>query len=174
MQWQVSPAGYLSTDLWALKWSFVRAGSLYEISGSPQDDGSHLATIDAADSLWVPGVYDWQCRAKKDDTKQTIDSGRVTVLPSFEEQDTGYDGRTHTEKVLEAIRATIEGRASKAESSWSVDTPDGSRTVGLLTPAELMRMERVYEARLAREKQEAATAKGFGASRLLVRLRGQP
>ncbi len=169
----MSHADYLSTDGWAVSYAFVKAGAQKSVTTTGQSDGSHLAAIAAsASAAWVAGTYRWQKYASKGTERVTIGAGEVIVDPNFATQSTGYDGRSHAVKALEAIEATLERRASTDHLNFSIDTGNGARAVGRMTPAQLLVMRDRYRAEVQAELDAENIARGLGASKLLFRVTG--
>ena len=100
------------------------------INLSSVDDGSShkitaTATVSAA---WVPGTYWFSLRAVDGVDVVEIEDGKIEITPDLGIQVAGYDGRGHVEKVLEAIEAVIEGRASKDQERYRINNRELQRT----------------------------------------------
>jgi hypothetical protein len=151
----------------------VKAGVQKTITTAAQGDGTHLAAIAASASAgWASGTYRWQKYASKGSERVTIGAGETVVDTNFATQTTGYDGRSHAVRALEAIEATLERRASSDHLNFSIDTGNGARAVGRMTPAQLMVMRDRYRAEVEAELAAENLAKGFGASKILFRITG--
>lgn len=111
-------------------------------------------TLAKANSDVAAGEYDLVVYAEDNietpTLRYTIASSRVTVQPNYSK--TGVDGRSHVRKVLEALEATIEGRATKQHEALTI----AGRSITLLKPAELrhewLRYKRLYAQELAAQK----------------------
>lgn len=77
---------------------------------------------------YTAGVYHWQAYITRnsDSARVTIDEGTFTVEANRSTATT--DPRTHAAKVLAAIEAVIEGRASQDQMSYSIQGRQLSRT----------------------------------------------
>jgi len=121
VKWTKDLSDYKPDDGWTLKYFLVRSGSQKSITATDNGDGTHLVTIAATDSAgYDTGIYHWQARVEKGSEKYNVDSGTLEVLPEFAAKSSGYDDRTHVKKVLDAIEAVIEGRASKDEMGYTI------------------------------------------------------
>lgn len=117
---------------------------------SVADGDDHKFTITAVTTAaWVPGVYSYQAYVTKTTSSYTVETGTLEVLVNLRVQKPGYDGRSHIKTVLDALQATIEGRATKQHSSLSI----GGRAISLLSPAEL-RVEYLHYKHLYRRELE--------------------
>lgn len=81
---------------------------------------THSFTIAAATTTgYVPGLYGWRLRVTDGTTTTTVESGMVDVLV-----DPGKAGKTDTRswarRTLEAVEAFLEGNASTAQASMSI------------------------------------------------------
>ncbi len=103
--------------------------------------GFHSGSIDFANA--AAGTYAYSIKAKRiaDNATRTVESGNVIVLADPATQDT----RSHSEKVLEAIEALIEGRATKDVASYSI----AGRSLTRLSPDELVKWRAVYRREVA-------------------------
>jgi hypothetical protein len=106
--------------------------------------GVHSGTIDLTGA--APGAYAYAIKATRisDGALRSVENGYVTVLAD----PTSQDARTHAEKVLAAIEALIEGRATKDVSSYSI----AGRSLTRMTPDELVKWRSTYRAEVARQR----------------------
>ncbi len=82
-------------------------------------DGVAAAT-GAETSEWKPGRYAYVIRAERGGDVVEIERGGVTVDPDLALVEGGHDGRTHAQRVLDAVEATIEGRATSDQLAYSI------------------------------------------------------
>jgi len=142
----------------------------YEFHEDSGGGGSHKFTITAVEAndtyyVEVPttttddysnGDYIWSAYITRtsDSARIQIDEGRTTILHNL--ADTNADLRSHAKKVLDAIEAVIEGRATIDQSSFSL----GGRSLSRMSVDELMtfrdryRAEYLKEIKLARIKNK--------------------
>ena len=93
---------------------------------------------------YVAGDYAWQAIIIRDSDSEelVIGEGYLNIVTQ-----TG-DGRSHTLIVLQAIRATIEGTASKDQQEYSIS----GRTLKRRSIPELIELEKYYSSRWKAEK----------------------
>jgi hypothetical protein len=109
----------------------------------------HRATVDPATSAaYLPGVYSVAVVAYQDTSgRATIRTCRLELLPDL--ADSAADVRTHAHRMLAAIEAVIERRASKIQESYTIE----GRALKLLSLDDLNRAR-------ARYRQEVAVVEG--------------
>lgn len=153
------------TDLYTLSFRFALLESPYteETLTASKVDSAHVIAESETGS-YSAGEYRWYAKVTRDSDSAAVqvDEGLVTFRPASGD-DTG-----HVYKTLSAIRAVIEGTASREESAYSIN----GRSLNLRTPEELLTLEREYGKRWAREKAEINRKAGRAAkSRVLVKMR---
>lgn len=122
---------------------------------SVEDGTAHkIGTAAAITSAWAPGKYWWQLRALNGAEVAIVDEGQMTIAPDLALIDNPHDGRSHAERVLQAIEAVIEGRASMDQESYTINNRSLSRT----PIADLMALRSKYQAEVTRERR---VAKGY-------------
>ncbi|MEI4262797.1 hypothetical protein [Roseovarius sp. D0-M9] len=114
------------------------------------DDHTFLAQA-AATGAWAPGSYWWQIRASGGGDVVLLGEGQTKILADIAAVTGAYDGRSHAQRVLEAIEAVIEGRASVDQESYSINNRSLSRT----PIADLLKLRDRYRA----EVNSAAAAR---------------
>jgi hypothetical protein len=66
-----------------------------------------------------------------------------------------YDGRSLAEKILEAIDATMLGKATRDQQSYTIQSGSGSRSLSRLSVTELIEAKKYYAGIVAAEKRAA-------------------
>ena len=130
------------------------------IDAAPDGD-NHLVTITDA-NISVAGEYTVQGYVKNGAERHTVYSGRITVTPDLTAlSGTTYDGRTHAQRVIDAIEAVIEGRATKDQEEMWID-----RNRLVRTPFEtLMKIRDRYRQELAAQVNLERRRQGRGNGR---------
>ena len=97
----------------------------------------------------IPGKYYYSkiVKAKDGSTKTTLQRDAIEILPN---EQTFFDNRTHNEKVLEAINATIENRADKTMQSYTI----AGRQITHIPLLELFSLKLNYEKIVTAEKRK--------------------
>lgn len=119
---------------------------------------AYTFTITSAVSAAIaPGDYEFTILAFDASlgSRTGLGSGRITIAPDPATA-TG-DLRTANEKILAAIVATIEGRATKDADSYSIE----GRSIARTPMPDLLRLQAVYERRVSVERNPGASGIQF-------------
>lgn len=151
---------------WALTYALVKSGVRIQITAAAAGD-DHLVSIAAATTAaYAAGTYSWQAYVTKTTQRYLVGSGTLEILPNFAAAAAGHDARSHVKKVLDAIEAKLEVRASREQEQMVV----GGQVIGMMPIHRLLEWRDRY--RLAYENEQTAerVAKGLGTGRqVLVR-----
>jgi hypothetical protein len=107
-------------------------------------DSSTTAAYNAHEYKW----YAYITRSS-DSERVAVDSGMSTLVANY--ADTNADLRTHAKKVLDAVQAVIENRATIDQSSFSI----AGRSLSRMSIDELHSLRDRYEAKYNKELQKA-------------------
>ena len=125
------------------------AGTPNTITTTVTDGGDAVASAVVANV--TPNVYN---------QRYLVWRGRINVLADLEAASGSYDGRTHVKKVLDAIEAVLENRASKEVLDSDIEGVQLRR----IPHAELLEMREnylgYYKQELAAENLDAGLASG--------------
>ncbi len=139
---------------------FMRGASSVDLSASADDDQHVLTATAAVTATWKPGRYRYELRAKRGDDTLSIETGELIIAPDLAAQGAGFDGRDHARKVLDAIEAVIEGRASIDQQSYTINNRSLQRT----PIADLLKLRDRYRAEVQAKK---SARRGFGMGRTI-------
>ncbi len=137
-----------------------------EITASESGTDYIIEVGQSTTSSYGAGIYHWQAYITRssDSERITVDSGTWEVIANRDSATT--DPRNHIKKVLDAIEAVIEGRASKDQSGYSIAGRSLSRTP---IPELLMLRDR-YKEEWNRAQRAERIANNLGHSgRVLTR-----
>lgn len=153
---------YPAADGWSAKLTLVpiAGGTPLEISGSGGLDSWDFSVTSAQTAPLVAGIFRWSTSAVNTGERTTLDSGQIQVLadPSA----TNVDARSHARKVLDALNATIEGRATTTQ--LEVEFEDGRR-IKHMENSEILKLRREYVRKVAAEEYRRS-----GPKKVLARL----
>lgn len=137
------------TALYTLRYQFIQQDSVAAsfIVTAAKTDAQHVVTVPIATTAeYSPGVYEWQAIVVRDS-----DSQEVVVSRGYLDVKTlTGDTRSWTYRVLVAIRATIEGTATKEDSSYSI----AGRSLSRRSISELLELEKEFQTRWDNEVKE--------------------
>ena len=148
----------LASDSWALTYALVNSAGQITITADASGD-DYLVTLSAATTAaYTAGTYHWQAYVTLSDERYTVDAGTITIKPNFAAQTSGYDNRGHVKTVLDALEATLAGRASKDQ----MNTVIAGERIDKMTPAMLLRWRSLYMAEYEMERRAERIANGLG------------
>ena len=152
---------------WTLK--FVAVGKLGVVSITASadtenaDDFSFTATATVT-AAYVAGDYKWQLVATKTTTRYTIAEGWITLKDNIAGRSALYDNRSHAKKVLDAIEAVIEGRASQDQMAYTI----AGRSLNRTSIPDLLKLRSTYKNEYAGEVATANIAAGLASGRKIL------
>ena len=130
-------------------------GTSFTVSGSVTSEEWVFSIAHGTTASITPGIYQWNLYVTKSATseRKSLESGVWEVVPNIS-TNTSVDVQSHARKVLSAIEAVIEGRASQDQMSYSIAGRSLSRMPieDLLTFRDRYRAEWIKEKRLQRAK----------------------
>ena len=132
---------------WALS-VIMRGPQAIDLTGTADGD-AHLVQVDAATTAaWAAGSYWFSVRVTDGTAVYQVDEGTTTVDQDLAAISGEYDGRGHVERVLSAIEAVIEGRATKDQQRYKINNRELERTpIG-----DLLQLRSQYQTELRRLK----------------------
>jgi len=152
-----------ASEGWVLK--FVAVGKLgaFSITASADTENADdflFSAVAATTAAYVAGDYQWQVVATKAPNRYTIATGLISLLDNIANRTTLYDNRSHVKKVLDAIEAVLEGRASRQDQSYTI----AGRSLSLTPIPDLLKLRSLYkseyESELAAERIKAGRGSG--------------
>ncbi len=147
----VYPAPEWSIDL------ILRGPGQIDIGSVSNGENHELRVGASVTKDWTPGRYRFEIRASSGDDVVTVETGEVLIAPDLAAQVDGYDGRDHVRRVLDAIEAVIENRATIDQQHYQINNRSLTRT----PLADLLKLRDKYRAELAGQKR-ARRSGGLG------------
>lgn len=160
LSWERSLTDYPASEGWTLHYALFNATAAYTID-STADGDTHIVSVDSATTAaWTAGRYDWTAYVTHTDgRRKSLFTGVIKITPDLSQP---YDGRSHARKMLDAIEAVLEGRATaqeidliKAQRGIQGDDRAIERDTAALIP-----LRDKYKAEVAAEERAAALVRG--------------
>ena len=98
------------------------------------------------------GVFKYQILNDED----VEDSGDIEILPNFALMDENESVRGHWEIVLDAVEATLAGKATNSQTNISV----GDKSIGYMSVSELLELREFAKEKIAEEKGKFVAGNG--------------
>jgi hypothetical protein len=149
-------------DGWTLKYRLVPQFATptqapITLTATPYGSDYRIQATASATAAWLPGQYSWSRWVEKSGPiRQTVGAGQIKILTDPASAAQGYDNRPHARKVLEAIEAVIENRATKDQEEYTIEGRSLKRT----PIADLLVLRDKYLG--AAQSADAATALASG------------
>lgn len=173
------PSTLVLGDFWAWKrddlaenypiGSYSLTFEFHEDSGGGGNHKFTLTAVEANSTYYIEaasssttgysiGDYIWEAYITKtsDSNRIMVDSGRTSITNNL--ANTNADLRSHAKKVVDAIEAVIENRASMDQSSMSI----AGRSLSRMSIDELMTFRDRYKAEYLKEIKLARIRNGQG------------
>lgn len=155
-------ADYPPGDGYTLTYKLVprSSGSVITFSASASGDDYRVQVGPSTTATWAAGDYTWAAYAIKSGARYTVDQGLLTVKPDPATAST-LDGRSHARKVLDAVEAVLENRATLDQQEFQI----GGRMLKRMPVSDLMKLRSRYASEVEREDANAKLAAGLGVAR---------
>lgn len=142
----VVQAAYPAPD-WVLS-AVLRGPGAYTLRADGEGAAHRFHAAANVTAAWLHGTYAYSVRASRGADIVELSSGTIEIAPDLAQVAAGHDARSHVERVLAAIEAVIEKRATIDQERYRINNRELWRTpVG-----ELLRLRDRYKADLARMK----------------------
>lgn len=148
---------YQPVDGWVLNYVFVNELKRYEVTASDNGDGRHLIEITPATSKgFRAGNYKFFAYVSDGTDRYSVGEGSLIIKPDFTSPN--FDPRSHAKKVLDALEAVIEKKATEDQLSVTIN----GRSIQLLSPLDVLKWRDKYKAEYADEQKRERIKKGLG------------
>lgn len=154
----ITLTAYPADDGWVLN-AYLRGTGVIDIP-STASGKQHVFNVPATTTAnWVAGNYGYSIRATNAVSGEVyeVESGTLNIAGNIETA-TNSDYRSHAQKVLDAIEATIEGRASLDQERYRINNRELYRT----PMADLLKLRAQYRNEVRHEKAKACGKSVFG------------
>ena len=155
--WTHTVDGYPASNWPAAVYYFAHQGDTFEVAATVLDDNYVVAQTPTQTRDRAPGDYAWYLLVTNGTDRFSAAQGLVTLLPDPAAW-TEHDPRTHNQKMLAAIEAMLEQRAT-AQQLDVVSYSVGNRS---LSRSNLIELRDYYAKLVAQEQNAAAIAAGGG------------
>ena len=113
--------GTFPAPSWTLVYTLVSAAAQIQITASASGSEHLVEITSTVSAAYDAGEYAWQAHVSKGAEKYKVGEGLVTIGEDLAAFSNGHDTRSHVKKVLDALEASIEKRASKTQLKQSID-----------------------------------------------------
>jgi hypothetical protein len=160
VQWTKTLSDYPASE-WTLKYA-IRGIQAINITAEADGD-DYAVTINAADTeIWQAGNYWWYSFVEKGSgptfERYQVAEGRLAIKTDPEALEPDYDGRSHAKIMLDAIEATLQGKATYSQLDLLTKSL-GDKNIQR-NPELLMKWRTYYRAEYQNELNKDAASLG--------------
>ena len=140
-------------DAWTLTIA-LRGPSVVDLTGVADGTDYVISAAASATAQWLPGTYAWSATATKNDASEVVNvgTGQSEITPNLAAATAGYVATTHAQRVLAAIEAVIERRATTDQESYKI----GTRELKHMPIGDLLKFRSMYRNEVASERRARA------------------
>ena len=117
-----------------------------------KDDGFYIEETSEVTKNWQVGKFKYQIL----NDEGIEDEGEIQILQNFALMEEDESVKSHWEVVLEAIEATLAGKATQAQTNISV----GDKTIGYMSVSELLELREFAKEKIGEENGKFVSGKG--------------
>lgn len=148
---------------WTLTYRLYSSDGTAQVAADALDGTRWAVSVPAATTAaWATGVWRWTAQVSAGTDRYTVAEGTWTVTPDPATAGP-TDARSHARRVLDAIEAVIEGRASQDQMAYQI----AGRRLDRTPLPDLLLLRDRYRAEVLREEQAERLARGLGVSGLV-------
>lgn len=148
----------LTSADWALHY-YIRGAQSLDLTATGNGPGWQTSITATQSATLEPGTFYWQAVATKGSDRITVGTGTLKVTANLANATGIYDGRSQSEKALDAINAEIDARLN---GGMVEDYTIGNRSLKKTPMRDLIALQSRYKTIVARERQAQSIANGLG------------
>lgn len=130
----------------------LRGPGSINLTAQPEGTTHRFRVAASATAQWLPGAYWYSIRATDGTDVVEVESGEINIKPNLAAMSAGHDGRDHVQRVLDAIEAVLEKRATLDQERYRINNRELYRT----PIADLLKLRDRYKAELRSMKAMAS------------------
>lgn len=123
-QWRRDDLADYPASAWSLTYHFRNAAGDFDVNASADGDSFAVNVAKATTGALTAGKYHWYAFVDNGTERYQVDAGELEVLADVAGAGP-YDGRKFAQRMLEAIEARLEGRASDDQLDLIAGTAEG-------------------------------------------------
>jgi len=148
----------ISSPDWTLTYKLA-GPSVLSLTATAYEGGWATSLTSTQSALLIPGKYYWQAAATKAAEKITLSAGQLKIIPSVANAQPGFDGRSQTEKDLDAVQTAMRSIiAGGAVQEYTIS----NRSLRKMTMPDLILLESKLKADLTKEQKAQKIKDGMG------------
>ena len=163
LDFETTVPDYPASEGWTLKYRLAprSAGTAIDLTAVADGDDYDITASATTTASWATGWYTWTAFVEKAGERFTVDRGQLEIRAASSTLAAATDGRTHARKVLDAIEAVLETRATLDQESYAIN----GRSLKRMPIEELLKLRQIYRAEVAGEDAASKLAAGIAQPR---------
>ncbi len=106
----------------------MRGPDSIDLTAEPDGTNHHFIVAASVTATWQAGEYWYSLRVTDGDVVVEVEAGQTTIKPNLAVVGDGYNGRAHVQRVLAAIEAVLEKRATNDQERYTINNRELWRT----------------------------------------------
>lgn len=124
----------------------LRGPSMIDLTATAQDR-AHLFYVPYTQTgAWAPGVYDYVVKVSNETDAFVLERAQLRIEADATLTQSPYDARKHEVRVLEAVEAVLENRATKDQESYTIN----GRSLVRTPIGDLLKLRDYYKSEVAK------------------------
>lgn len=163
LDFTTSVPDYPASAGWTLKYRLAprSAGTAIDLTAAANGDDFDVTATSTTTASWATGWYTWTAFVEKAGERYTVGRGQLEIRAASSTLAAATDGRGHARKVLDAIEAVLENRATLDQESYAIN----GRSLKRMPIEELLKLRQVYRAEVLGEEAAERLDAGLGMAR---------
>lgn len=147
---------------WTITYYFRAPTANFQITAAAFGTAHAVNVAKGTTAAYTPARYKWIACADNGTVRVTVDQGELLVQPNLAVAG-NLDDRSHARKMLEAIEALLEGRATKDQQAFT----HGDVAITRIPIEQLKRIRDEYRAEVRAARRRERLRNGQGVSSIL-------
>lgn len=139
---------------WVLT-AHLRGPAVIDLTATADGLAHEFTVLASATSAWVAGVYQYVLRATNGADVRQVEAGQLEITADLVAAANPSDLRTHARRVLDAIEAVLEKRATLDQERYVIEGANGRRELWRTPMGDLLKLRDTYRAEVRREDAAA-------------------
>jgi hypothetical protein len=158
LEWRKTVPDFPPGDGWTLTYYFRGAGHGFDQAATPGGTGYKVTVADTVTALLSPGKYYFEARVSQGSVEHVVARGEAQAVRSLKGMavTATLDDRTQAQRILDAIDAMVEGKASLDQQSYQI----GTRQLARIPIPDLIALRARYARIVGRERRAARARDG--------------
>lgn len=167
ISWTISLPDYPASSGWTLKYKAVCAAGYFAIVSSASGDDHAISVAKATSAAYTPGTYTLAKYVESATELITLAELTLLVKPGLSTKTAAFDSRSHVKKVLDAVEAVLEARASLDQQELTIN----GIVLKRMNVADLLKFRSLYANYYRQELAADTLSQGFGTGIGKIRVR---